>query len=113
MYQNDAARRVIARLIRERDEARSLLANAGANGVALAPNGGAPVDTALTPAILERMERLQGEYVLSLSLASHSSSENHLMAFGSLVSSRRDRGADDVCFDSAGSSRAARLVRAP
>ena len=54
LYENDAAKRVIARLSRERDEARDALSKIGVDGPPAATNGGETmqVDSAELPAAL-------------------------------------------------------------
>ena len=62
LYENDAAKRVIARLSRERDEARDTLSKIGVNGPSIATNGGdaMQVDTPQLPAeLMAKVEETQ------------------------------------------------------
>ena len=64
LYENDAARRVIARLSRERDEARDALSKIGINGAATSNGDGAmQIDGQELPAALAtKIEETQEKY---------------------------------------------------
>lgn len=64
LYENDAARRVIARLSRERDEARDALAKIGLNGpVPSNGDGSMQIDSQeLPPALIAKVEETQEKY---------------------------------------------------
>ena len=67
LYENDAARRVIARLSRERDEARDTLSKIGVNGGTASVNGGdaMQVDTPELPAeLVAKVEETHAKYIL-------------------------------------------------
>lgn len=66
LYQHDAAVRVIARLTKERDEARDALSSVSVGAARPAEGGEAmQIDTAGLPAaILEKVDNTQAEYVL-------------------------------------------------
>jgi pre-mRNA-processing factor 19 len=70
LYQHDAAVRVIARLTKERDEARDALSKVNVGARATASNGEAmQVDTVgLSEAIIAKVESTQEKYVYSVSL---------------------------------------------
>jgi hypothetical protein len=83
LYENDAAKRVIARLVKERDLARENLAAVSAAAVpaanATVPDGTMEVDQqeptvpelkGVTPELAEIMDQKSVEYVLSLSFLS-------------------------------------------
>ena len=68
LYENDAAKRVIARLSRERDEARDTLSKIGINGPSATTNGGdaMQVDTPEIPAeLIAKVEETQEKCALS------------------------------------------------
>ena len=66
LYENDAAKRVIARLQRERDEARDALAKGAVNGSSREANGDAmQIDgQELSPALVAKVEATQEKYDL-------------------------------------------------
>lgn len=67
LYQHDAAVRVIARLSKERDEARDALSKVSVGTTRAAPDGGDAMQvdtTGLPEAILARVESTQATYVL-------------------------------------------------
>lgn len=66
LYQHDAAVRVIARLTKERDEARDALSSVSVGATRPADgNEAMQIDTAGLPAaILEKVDKTQDEYVL-------------------------------------------------
>ena len=70
LYQHDAAVRVIARLTKERDEARDALSKVNVGARAAASNGDAmQVDsTGLSEAIIAKVEETQAKYVDPFSL---------------------------------------------
>ena len=65
LYENDAARRVIARLSRERDEARDALSKINVNGTG-ASNGDGPMQVdgqELPPVLAAKVDETQERYV--------------------------------------------------
>lgn len=71
LYQHDAAVRVIARLTKERDEARDALSKVSVGAAPRAPTGGDAMQvdtTGLPDAVLARVESTQAAYVFQARL---------------------------------------------
>jgi pre-mRNA-processing factor 19 len=71
LYQNDAATRVVARLTRERDDAREALSNVTVSGGGTVGNGDAmQVDgQALPQELVDKVDATQAEYVFHAAMA--------------------------------------------
>ena len=90
LYENDAAKRVIARLQRERDEARDALSKVSVNGVISGVNGDAMQlsSQGLSAELVSKVEETQEKYV---PVSRADNRRKVLMVFARLSKTRRKR----------------------